>query len=181
MNLAHDSSLILSTLCRQQLLLEGVNALRLFAIIIYSFKVIIRPHQRTVRSSAPLLPSHQWAIITTLLLLSSSLTGWPALKYTLNHLLVCTKWPIGSLLSVLKWRNSQQGEHGHLLIQNCLSTQIWGISEGGLSRAIFMQSISRHRAYICIIIFFLESAASYCSVKMGFIRKQTVHLGVNWH
>lgn len=95
----------------------------MFSVIIYSFKVIIRQHQWNVRSSAPLLPSHQRVIITILLLLSSSLTGWPALKYTLNHLQACTKWPIGSLLSVIKRRNSQQGGHWHLLTQRCLSTQ----------------------------------------------------------
>lgn len=107
---------------RMQSLLKGIKILGLFAAIIYSFKVIIRQHQRNVRSSAPLLPSHQRVIITILLLLSSSLTGWPALKYTLNHLQACTKWPIGSLLSVIKWRNSQQGGHWHLLTQPCLST-----------------------------------------------------------
>lgn len=108
---------------RMQSPLEGVKILRLFSVIIYSFKVIIRQHQWNVRSSAPLLPSHQRVIITILLLLSSSLTGWPALKYTLNHLQACTKWPIGSLLSVIKRRNSQQGGHWHLLTQRCLSTQ----------------------------------------------------------
>lgn len=107
--------------------LQGFKILRLFAAVIYSFKVIIRQHQRNVRSSAPLLPSHQWVIITILLLLSSSLTGWPALKYTLNHLQVWTKWPVGSLLSGIKWRNSQQGEHWHLLTQSCLSAQTRGI------------------------------------------------------
>lgn len=106
-----------------QPLLDGVKILRLFAVIIYSFKVIIRPHQRNVRSSAPLLPSHQWVIITILLLLSSSLTGWPALKYILNRLQACTKWPIGSLLSVIEWRNSQQGGQWHLQTQSCLSSQ----------------------------------------------------------
>lgn len=39
--------------------LQGFKILRLFAAVIYSFKVIIRQHQRNVRSSAPLLPSHQ--------------------------------------------------------------------------------------------------------------------------
>lgn len=99
------------------------KTLRLFAPIIHSFKVIIRRHQGNVRSSAPLLPSHQRVIITILLLLSSSVTGWPALKYTLNHLQACTKCPTGSLLSVIKWRNSQRGWHWHLPGPRCLSTQ----------------------------------------------------------
>ncbi len=90
-----------------QSLLEEVKIQRLFAAITYSFKVIIRQQQRNVKSSAPLLPSHQWVIITILLLLSSSLTGWPALKYTLNRLQACTKWPIGSLLLVIKWKKKQ--------------------------------------------------------------------------
>lgn len=105
-----------------QSLREIVRILGLFAVIIYSFKVIIRQHRRNVRSSAPLLPSHQRVIITILLLLSSSLTGWPALKYTLNHLQACTKWPTGSLLSVIKRRNSQWGGHRRPLAQSCLST-----------------------------------------------------------
>lgn len=53
---------------------------------------------------------HQRVIITILLLLSSSLTGWPALKYTLNHLRAHTKWPIGSLLSVIKRKKLAGGE-----------------------------------------------------------------------
>lgn len=128
LNLKTDLFFFCAAECRYRW--AGVKILRLFAVIIYSFKIIIRQHQRNVRSSAPLLPSHQWVIITILLLLSSSLTGWPALKYTLNRLQACTKWPIGSLLSVIEPRNSQQGGQWLLQTQSCLSSQTCCIYEG---------------------------------------------------
>ena len=113
-------SLHWSSLREEESLLLFKEILRLFLLLIYFFIVIIRQHQRNVRSSAPFLPSHQRVIITILLFLSSSLTGWPALKYTVNGLQAGTKWPIGSLLSVIKRENSQQGGHWCLLTQSCL-------------------------------------------------------------
>lgn len=127
-----------------QSLQGGGKSPGLFSEVSYSFKVIIRQDQRNVRSSAPLIPSHQRVFITILLLLSSSLTGWPALKYTLNHLQACAKWPIGSLLSVIKWRNSQHGGHWRLLTQGCLSTPTWGILKRKLFHCALQSVVFQH-------------------------------------
>lgn len=166
-----------------QPLLDGVKILRLFAVIIYSFKVIIRPHQRNVRSSAPLLPSHQWVIITILLLLSSSLTGWPALKYILNRLQACTKWPIGSLLSVIEWRNSQQGGQWHLQTQSCLSSQTsCCIYEGNLLLFLhynlpfvqFLTSCTKKSSLLSAQLTFCIGGREHDVVLLKFICKQVV-------